>query len=256
MFTMRSLAGMSLRAASARAAVGASSTSRHVLRGSRLRLQVRALRSGRDTAPTQLVRAVLLAHSPRGVVPARLGCRSVHSGAGAACSTGNGAGAPAAVSGEGAGAAAAEAVPPVTRAQLRQLMFTSAVPMVGFGMMDNFVMIQAGELIDLTLGVTFGLSTLTAAACGQVFSDVAGVTFGGTVDALAAKLGLPVVDISARQRASRPAKIASTFGAAVGVVIGCFIGMTSLLFMDLDRAERCVTMCPLGARVRVWVGRC
>ena len=34
--------------------------------------------------------------------------------------------------------------------------------------MDNFVMLSAGDLIDNTLGVKFGLATLTAAACGQV----------------------------------------------------------------------------------------
>ena len=35
--------------------------------------------------------------------------------------------------------------------------------MVGFGLMDNTIMIHAGNLIDCTLGVTFGLSTLSAA---------------------------------------------------------------------------------------------
>jgi hypothetical protein len=40
--------------------------------------------------------------------------------------------------------------------------------MIGFGLMDNLVMIQAGDLIDSTIGVTLGLSTLTAAAFGQV----------------------------------------------------------------------------------------
>ena len=33
-------------------------------------------------------------------------------------------------------------------------------------------MIQAGGYIDSTLGVKFGLATLTAAAMGQVVSDV------------------------------------------------------------------------------------
>ena len=65
-----------------------------------------------------------------------------------------------------------------------------AVPMVGFGFMDNLVMIQAGEMIDCTLGVKFGLSTLTAAAYGQVLSDLSGTLFGSTMDAIAAKLGL------------------------------------------------------------------
>lgn len=40
-------------------------------------------------------------------------------------------------------------------------------------------MIQAGDLIDQTIGVTLGLTTLAAAACGQVVSDFTGVTFGG-----------------------------------------------------------------------------
>ena len=56
--------------------------------------------------------------------------------------------------------------------QLKTLFFASAAPMVGFGFMDNFIMIQAGGLIDSTLGVKFGLATLTAAAMGQIFSDV------------------------------------------------------------------------------------
>lgn len=36
-----------------------------------------------------------------------------------------------------------------------------------------------------SLSVTFGLSTLSAAAFGQIFSDVSGVCFGGTVEAIA-----------------------------------------------------------------------
>ena len=51
------------------------------------------------------------------------------------------------------------------------------------------VMIQAGDLIDNTIGVRFGLATLAAAACGQVCSDFSGVCFGGVIDAAAAKLG-------------------------------------------------------------------
>ncbi len=56
-----------------------------------------------------------------------------------------------------------------------------------------------GEFVDSTLGVTFGLSTLTAAAIGQIFSDVSGVCFGGTVEAFMGKLGVPTASISAEQ---------------------------------------------------------
>lgn len=81
---------------------------------------------------------------------------------------------------------------------------SSAIPMIGFGFMDNTIMIQAGELIDMSfgssgivhtvsiaplfLGVRFGLSTLTAAAVGQLFSDASGVCFGSTVDNLVCRL--------------------------------------------------------------------
>lgn len=59
-------------------------------------------------------------------------------------------------------------VPPPTWRQLRVYGMACAVPMVGFGFMDNIIMIQVGDLIDSSLGVTFGLATITAAAMGQV----------------------------------------------------------------------------------------
>mmetsp|Transcript_23028 Transcript_23028/g.44937 ORF Transcript_23028/g.44937 Transcript_23028/m.44937 type:complete len:326 (+) Transcript_23028:379-1356(+) len=112
------------------------------------------------------------------------------------------------------------------------------VPMIGFGAMDNFVMIQAGDLIDNTLGVKFGLATLTAAAFGQICSDVSGVAFGGVIEAAATKLGLPVADLSPKQRIMTRVKIVGTMGSLVGVVLGCLLGMVSLLFLDLEAAER------------------
>ena len=39
-------------------------------------------------------------------------------------------------------------------------------------------------------GATFALSTLTAAAFGQVISDSSGTLFGGVIDAASAKLGV------------------------------------------------------------------
>merc|ERR1719387_1535823 len=62
--------------------------------------------------------------------------------------------------------------------------------MVGFGFMDNTVMLHAGNAIDMTFGVTFGLSTLCAAACGQICSDMAGVSFGRVIEAAASKVGM------------------------------------------------------------------
>jgi len=70
------------------------------------------------------------------------------------------------ISADGSSPSNARAPPSYT--QLWKQAVASAVPMVGFGFMDNTIMIHAGEYLDTTVGVTFGLSTLTAAAMGQV----------------------------------------------------------------------------------------
>ena len=62
--------------------------------------------------------------------------------------------------------------------QVRRYAVNVAIPMVGFGIMDNLIMIQVGEQIDLTFGVSLGLQTMTAAGFGQVISDTAGVCSG------------------------------------------------------------------------------
>lgn len=110
--------------------------------------------------------------------------------------------------------------------------------MVGFGFMDNLVMIQAGDMIDNTIGVALCLSTLTAAACGQVISDASGVCFGGFIEALSARLGVPMSTLTRAQRRTKFVRIYSTGCAAFGVIVGCLLGMTSLLCMDLEKADR------------------
>lgn len=128
--------------------------------------------------------------------------------------------------------------PPPTWQQLRVVFIASAAPMVGFGFMDNLVMIRAGDAIDNSIGVRFGLATLTAAAFGQVFSDVAGVMFGGVVEDFFTRIGMPVPTITAAQRQLRSVKLTGTVGAVCGVVVGCLLGMVNLAFMDLEAAER------------------
>lgn len=110
--------------------------------------------------------------------------------------------------------------------------------MVGFGFMDNVVMIQAGDLIDSTLGLALGLSTLTAAAYGQVVSDVCGTLFGNTIDHIAARLGLRTARLTEAQLRMRRVRLVGMGGAVFGVIIGCLLGMTTLLFKDLRKNER------------------
>eukprot|EP01134_Creolimax_fragrantissima_P006387 CFRG6387T1 len=123
-------------------------------------------------------------------------------------------------------------------ARMKVFALSNAVPMIGFGCMDNFVMIQAGDLIDTTIGVTLGLATLTAAGIGQIFSDVSGVAFGGVVERVASRLGLAKPDLTKMELELPLVRRVGLLSRICGVVIGCLIGMTSLLFMDLEKSTR------------------
>eukprot|EP00397_Hematodinium_sp_SG-2012_P027181 GEMP01028541.1.p1 GENE.GEMP01028541.1~~GEMP01028541.1.p1 ORF type:complete len:445 (+),score=59.06 GEMP01028541.1:52-1386(+) len=125
-----------------------------------------------------------------------------------------------------------------SRRNLKNYALHCALPMVGFGFMDNLVMIQVGELIDSSIGVTFGFATMTSAALGQVCSDVSGVCFGGVVDAFFAKIGIPPYYLTPDQLSSQHVRVVRTTAMGIGVMCGCLLGMTSLLFIDLDKADR------------------
>ena len=110
--------------------------------------------------------------------------------------------------------------------------------MIGFGFMDNQIMLLMGDQIDSHLGVVLGLSTLAAAGIGQIFSDVAGISCGGAVDAGVSKLNLTHHHLTQRQLGMRTARFAVTGGGCVGVVIGCILGMSCLFWIDTTRADR------------------
>lgn len=109
--------------------------------------------------------------------------------------------------------------------------------MVGFGFMDNSILIRAGDAIDNSLGDTLGLTGLECAAIGQVFSDLSGVLFGGVLESVSRRFVLPPA-LSQAQHAIRITQVVGVAGAAIGVVIGCILGMGNLVFMDLKEQER------------------
>jgi hypothetical protein len=53
--------------------------------------------------------------------------------------------------------------------------------------------ITAGEEIDVTLGVRFGLSTLAAAGLGNLVADVAGIGFANSIE-----VGRPLLSLAGR----------------------------------------------------------
>jgi hypothetical protein len=109
--------------------------------------------------------------------------------------------------------------------------------MVGFGLMDQTVLIQAGNMIDCTIGVQFGLSTLTAAAVGGIISNLSGVLFGGTLEALAIAWGLPSSNLTGKQRSLPFVKRGRVVSQAVGILLGCCLGLLNLLFIDTEKSS-------------------
>lgn len=136
-----------------------------------------------------------------------------------------------------ASASVTDGVEQPTRTQLRRVFTKAAIPMIGFGFIDQTVMLQAGNAIDCTLGVTFGLSTLTAAAFGQICSDASGVLFGGTLDRLFLAAGLPTANLTTAQRGLPVVSRTKLAGSLVGVIFGCALGLLNLLFIDTNRSS-------------------
>ena len=86
-----------------------------------------------------------------------------------------------------------------SKAQLRAHALQSAVPMIGFGVVDCVVMTQVGSTMDAVLGARLGISSITAAAIGLFCSDSCGVLFGGTIESFAGRLGLPTANLTSEQ---------------------------------------------------------
>ena len=86
----------------------------------------------------------------------------------------------------------------------------------GFGFLDNALMIVFGASIEASVGLTFNLTVMAAAALGNTFSDMGGVFMGNYVEHLAEKLNLPKANLSDKQKTYRSAKFADAFGSCFG----------------------------------------
>ena len=130
-------------------------------------------------------------------------------------------------------------IEPPTSQQLRRVFVHAAIPMIGFGFMDQTVMVQAGNAIDCTIGVIFGLSTLTAAAIGQVCSDASGILFGGTVERVLKYTGIlsRSLQLSAQQMTLPVVSRTTLAGNFFGIIFGCSLGLINLLFIDTTRSS-------------------
>ncbi|XP_003340714.2 transmembrane protein 65 isoform X2 [Monodelphis domestica] len=127
--------------------------------------------------------------------------------------------------------------PPPNPAQLRYVFIHNALPFVGFGFLDNAIMIVAGTQIELSIGIILGISTMAAAALGNLVSDLAGLGLAGYVEALASRLGLSIPDLTPKQVDMWQTRLSAHLGKAVGVAIGCILGMFPLLFFKEEEKK-------------------
>ncbi|KAM6103823.1 LOW QUALITY PROTEIN: transmembrane protein 65 [Theristicus caerulescens] len=128
-------------------------------------------------------------------------------------------------------------VAPPSPGQLKHVFFHNALPFVGFGFLDNAIMIAAGTQIELSIGVVLGISTMAAAALGNLVSDLAGLGLAGYVEALASRLGLSIPDLTPKQADMWQTRLSAHLGKAIGVTVGCILGMFPLLFFG-DEEEK------------------
>lgn len=135
------------------------------------------------------------------------------------------------------------AVPKPTTAQLKSVALYQALPFVGFGFLDNLIMIVAGDYIDVHIGATLAISTMAAAALGNLVSDLAGIGCSGYVETLASRFQSnssrrnQVPRLRAAQMTMKRTIWASNFGRAIGIAVGCLLGMFPLLFLPNRKPE-------------------
>ncbi|XP_017152123.1 uncharacterized protein C03B8.3 isoform X1 [Drosophila miranda] len=125
-----------------------------------------------------------------------------------------------------------ESAAPPTAGQLSSIFFVNAVPFIAFGFLDNFIMITAGEYIELYMGHFITLSTMAAAGLGNTISDIMGITMATYVEHGCQILGLKQPQMAPAQFELKSSKRASSFGRIIGITVGCLLGMCPLWFME------------------------
>lgn len=123
-----------------------------------------------------------------------------------------------------------------TNTQLKLVMVASAIPFVGFGFVDNIIMLAAGDMIEDHFHATYHLSMLCAAALGNTVSDVVGLSLGGIIETCARRVGIPDPNLSKAQANMAVTHWCNFFASAGGITLGCLLGMFPLLFMNQNDA--------------------
>ncbi|KFM26041.1 Transmembrane protein 65 [Auxenochlorella protothecoides] len=134
------------------------------------------------------------------------------------------------------------------RRQLLAVALASGLPFVGFGIIDNSIMIMAGEQIDTLLGVRLGITTLASAALGNLVADVVGVGVTHQIQSNAKRIKWAAPPrLSTLQQNLPRVRYAKFAGAVLGVSLGCIVGMAPLAFMETGFFEKAPPKAPEGS---------
>ncbi|KAJ8680031.1 hypothetical protein QAD02_015818 [Eretmocerus hayati] len=122
-------------------------------------------------------------------------------------------------------------VPKPCKRDLMIVSIANAIPFLGFGFLDNFIMIVAGDSIESAMGSYITLSTMAAAALGNTFSDILGIGSAYYIELLAVKIGFQPPKLTPIQLDLPVTRKYANFGRVVGVTIGCLLGMWVALYI-------------------------
>eukprot|EP00759_Apiculatamorpha_spiralis_P027934 PhF_6_TR30568/c0_g1_i2/m.44919 len=135
----------------------------------------------------------------------------------------------------------AEATPSATTASsptlsvpmrtLLRVAFSAGMPFVGFGFLDNSLMLLAGDFIDSTVGFYFHCSVMASAAMGNVVSGAIGMQVHGVLDRLFQLIGFGMPRLSHDEMELRSVFLAGHIGGTCGIALGLTLGMLPLLFL-------------------------
>lgn len=123
----------------------------------------------------------------------------------------------------------------LTSTQIRQHIIKMSIPFVGFGFLDNVIMIVSGNEIESYFGASLGISAMAAAGLGNTLSDVVGIQAGGVIEAMSDKLGIKDPQLTVEQLKSKTVKMLTVLASMLGITLGCILGMFPLLFIDDEK---------------------
>ncbi|SOV80380.1 conserved protein, unknown function [Plasmodium reichenowi] len=125
----------------------------------------------------------------------------------------------------------------IKRNDLLLVALSGCIPFICFGFVDNSFMIISGDLFDSSFCTYLGFSTMAAAGLGNLTSDVLGIFIGGYIEKIIVYIGFPKINLTNKQLKMNRTRRYYYSGSAIGIAIGCLLGMIPLLFIDNNKLE-------------------